>query len=148
MFHFRAKKNLYQYQSRSLQLDLEPGWVEYKYKNQSIDDPLTFIKGKKGVGALQISLATAKHGESFNINEWLKRNNQEYITDVRTYKSGAWQVYEYEDAKDGKYIKHIQLTKLNVIVFITYNCEQSDLDKKELNEAITIAKSVQVISNN
>src|SRR5688500_4354819 len=119
MFHFRAKKSLYQYQSRNLKLNLEPGWVEYKFENQSIDDPLTFIKEKKGVGALQISLATAKHGESFNINEWLKRNDQEYISDIRTYKLGEWQTYEYEDAKDGKYIKYIQLIKLNVIVFIT-----------------------------
>ena len=147
MFHFRAKKSLYQYQSRNLQLNLEPGWVEYKFENQSIDDPITFIKEKKGVGALQISLATAKHGERFNINEWLKRNKQEYITAIKTYKLGEWMVYEYEDAKDGKYIKYIQLTKLNVIVYITYNCEASDLDEKELNEAIIIAKSVHVITN-
>ena len=123
MFNFRTKKSLYQYQSRNIKLDLEPGWREYKIENQSNDDPITFIKEKNGVGALQISLATARHGEGFEIKDWLKRNNQEYITEIHRYNLREWVVYEYVDAKDGKYITSILLTKLNVIVFITYNCD-------------------------
>lgn len=148
MFNFRKQKRAYEYQTRNLILELESGWIEYKTEKNYIDSPLTFIKDKTGVGALQISLASATNGNSFDISETLKRRKKGYIKDFNQYKLRDWTVYEYEEANNKMHISHFNFTKLNVIVYATYTCNLEYLDKKELKEAIKIIKSIEVTSKN
>src|SRR6266849_3791318 len=115
-----TQRMLYVFKTRNLIISLEPGWVEYKFENPQISDPLTFIKNEDGFGALQITLSTAENSQEFNIDETLKRNRQEYIKNIKEQKISDWKVYEYEDQKDNKYIKFFYLTKQNIIIFATY----------------------------
>ena len=149
MFNLRGKKIAFEFQSRNLSLNLEPGWIEYVDEDKGkYGQPLSFFKEKDGVGVLQISIATSTNNKNFNIDDALKNNNHEHITEVRKYKLRDWTVYEYEETKDARYVKYFQLTKLNVIVYTTYNCESDILNKKELNEAIKIVKTINVVSKN
>jgi hypothetical protein len=149
MFNFKKYLKSYQFQSRNLTLTLEQGWIEYKIKNDEPSVlPLTFVKEKDGVGALQVSLATAQHGEKFDINEILKNNHIEPSSEIKEYKLYDLTVYEYEVDDGQRYVKYFNLIKLNVIVLATYNCELNNLNKKELSEAIKIIKTIRVISNN
>ncbi len=145
------KKNIekrYKFQTRDFIITLEPGWVEYNLEQPQLDDPLSFVKEENGTGALQISLATAKHGEKFDIHKFLERGTQSHIDRIKQYKLREWIVYEYEDQKDEMFIKFINLIKFNVHVFATYTCVFSYQNKNELNEAIKIIKTIKVVSNN
>jgi len=138
----------YEFRTRDLTITLEPGWVESQFEETQFDNPLTFVKDQSGSGALQISLATAKKGEKFDIHKSLEKNNRSHIDKINKYNLREWTVFEYEDNRDGMFIKFFDFIKLNVHMFVTYTTTLGHLNKKELEEAIKIIKSIKVISRN
>lgn len=142
------RRMLYPYKTCNLIISLQSGWIEYKLEDPQISDPLTFVKDKNGVGALQISLSTAENGEKFSIKEALKRNKQEIIAHIKQYKVADLDVYEYQEEKDNRYTRFFYLTRENVIVFVTYNCDKEKKDAAELKDAEEMIRSIRVSSGN
>lgn len=103
---------------------LENGWSEYAFEDKKKKDPITLIKRDR-VGALQISLAINKDASDGNL-----------------------QVFEHEENKEGKFIKFIELRKPNVHVVCTYVSNEDKMNSQELNEAISMAKSIEIIIRN
>src|SRR5688572_11836094 len=117
----KKTKIMQEFTTRNLSLELEPGWIAYRELNE-VDKgyPLSFIKEKDGVGALQISFVTSEKVLDFDIKKHLRRSNINHAIGLKETKLRQWTVYEYEENKDGYYIKAFNLVKPKVIVYVTY----------------------------
>lgn len=135
----KTKKFNWQFTTRDLSLELISGWMH----EPEINDPLTFVKEYNGVGALQITLATSKSGELPDMDAQFKLNRIDPKT-VKKDKVEEWDFYEYDQTKDGYYIKNFKIVKVNVIVYVTYICGVTNINKKELEEAIKMIRSIQI----
>ncbi len=144
LFSNRNKK--YEFQKCILKLTLNQGWVEFTDPEMNIYGmPLNFVKEiEDAVGALQISIVTSEQSRDFSITQILKNNNQEYINNVKEYKLRDWTIYEYQEEKNDQFFQYLLLVKPHLIVYATYNCPSNNINKKELLEAIAIAKTINI----
>jgi hypothetical protein len=136
----------FEFQTQILTVVLEAGWKEYEDKDTEQNSLLTFIKENTGVGALQISLATSKTDQAFNITKTLEQNGQQHITKIDKYNINDFTVYEYEDYRDERYIKYFNLVKPYIMILATYNCESRLKNEMEINETRKIVRSIVVIN--
>lgn len=135
----KTKRFNWQFTTRDLTLDLMPGWIH----ELQINDPLTFVKEYNGVGALQISLATSTIGELPDMDAQFKQNKVNPDT-VKKYKVKDWNFYEYDQTKEDNYIKNFNLVIVNIIVYVTYICGENNINKRELDEAVKMIRSIQI----
>lgn len=138
----KTKKFNWQTKTRDISMDLISGWMH----EVEINDPQTFVKEYNGVGALQFSLATSKD-EVPDMDAHFKLNKVDPDS-VKKYKVKDWDFYEYDQIKDGNYIKNLNLVKENVMVYATYICGENNINKNEFNEAVKMIRSIQVAEKN
>lgn len=147
MFDKKNNKYIYKFKTKYLSIVLLSGWIEYKFEDKDEKyTPLTFIKENNGVGALQISIATTKEDKLFDINKYLRMNNEIPTSNIKEYKLNDWTIYEYKIIQNDRYVEYFQLSKLNIIVTATYNCELKYFNKSELNEAKIIINTIEIIN--
>jgi len=144
----KHEKKKYEFQYCYISIVLEDGWVEYVDKDkEKYGLPLSFFKEENGVGALQVSVTTSKDEKELDINKVFKKDEQSSF-DVKKYKLKEWIIYEYEKNENERFLKSFYLVNPHVIVYATYNCGLENRNEKELNEAIKIVKTIDVISKN